>query len=265
MKKIFLSLLCLFALTQTAFAQKNRIFKDLILSDSLTVIGMYPQYDKQKVYEKYNFIIRDIAVIKDLVDKLTYGKKVANGGVLDAHGFSISVFKNHKHIASWSIMPRLSMINIDGNMYEFNIKVLEELAQKHPFKYDFETKIFNSKIEFEQYKKEVYTKDIFLFMYEPSFRYEGKFDVEYAKSDKFPHPKGISEYLEELLGKRTDKNDYSVYYAPSSKYNKGSNNRFYSMTIDCNKDLYDRFQDKNCKKREWIPVVIDAMIFFERK
>ena len=51
-------------LTTTNYLFSQKILFDTLTVDSTTkIIGRYPQYDKNRTFEKYNFIIEDSATI----------------------------------------------------------------------------------------------------------------------------------------------------------------------------------------------------------
>ncbi|MBK9381088.1 MAG: hypothetical protein IPN39_07150 [Chitinophagaceae bacterium] len=102
-----LSLIAIFSiLTLQLFAQKN-LFDTLKIDPSSKIIGRYPQYDKSKTYEKYNFIIEDSTEIVEFIKKLKIGKEVENS--TEDPSFKLTIVKNFDEIGSWTINPILGV------------------------------------------------------------------------------------------------------------------------------------------------------------
>src|SRR5215216_5603240 len=99
------SLIAIFLiLTRQVFSQKN-LFDTLKVDCSTKIIGRYPQYDKSKTYEKYNFIIEDSAQMLEFIKNLKLGKEVENS--TEDPSFKLTVVKNYDEIGSWTINPTL--------------------------------------------------------------------------------------------------------------------------------------------------------------
>ena len=75
--KQLLSLLTILIINLNVFGQKN-IFDTLTIDSTTKIIGRYPQYDKLKTYEKYNFIIEDSLKIAQFAKTINLGEEVAN-------------------------------------------------------------------------------------------------------------------------------------------------------------------------------------------
>lgn len=257
--KLLLLLLSLSTINQ-AFSQK-KLFDTLKVDATTKIIGRYPQYDKAKTYEKYNFIIEDSARIVDFIKSLTLGKEVEN--TVEEPNFEILVVKNHDEIGSWAINPvHKSALTHDGHTYSFDLNQISELNKIYPFTYFYEIKIFNNKNEYWKYLDEQKKKSNFLFYYGPQFEYEGSFEIEFPKNSKFPHPKGISDFLKPYIEKIVKKGEYRISYALNDKNRK--NMEQYTMTISGPKRLFTELKIENFKPENWQPTVEDAYFFYKK-
>jgi hypothetical protein len=256
-----LSLTAIFlCMTIQVFSQKN-LFDTLKVDASTKIIGRYPQYDKSKTYEKYNFIIEDSIRIVEFINNLKLGKEVRNSS--EDPSFQLTIVKNYEEIGSWTINPTLkSAMTHDGHTYEFNLNQITKLNGQYPFNYYHEIKVFKSRNEYERYLAEQKNNANFLFDYGPQFKYEGSFEIEFPKNSKFPHPKAISDFLTPYIEKIVNEDDYSLGYELNSK---NMNNRDqYTMTIQGSKKLYEQLKLENLKNENWQPTVEDAYFFYKK-
>lgn len=227
----------------------------------MKLIGMYPHYDQDKTFEKYNFIIEDFKVLDSLKKTLKVGKPAAR--IFDRFDFSIKlVDKKQNIIKSWLVMPNYSSINIDGDFFEFDINIIANLAKKHPFSYTFYEKEVKTEKAFSQFMDTLSKDANFLFFYKSKLVFEGHFSLEFPNNKRFSSPKAISEYLEPTLNKLATKGKYNLIYELND-YNMSHRNQ-YSMTISCSYEVYKAFNDKNAKKKEWQADVNNAIIFMKQ-
>ena len=225
------------------------------------IIGRYQHYDKDKTYEKYNFIIEDSTQIAKFINSLKLGKEVPNS--LENPAFTLTVIKNYDEIGSWTINPsQKSAMTHDGHTYKFNLDQITKLNETYPFNYYYEVKIFNSKSEYEIYLTKQKENPNFLFDYGPQFQYEGSFEIEFKKTSQFPHPKAISDYLTPYIEKIVNKDEYSLGYILNDKNRK--NRDQYTMTISSPKKLFNELKIDNLITENWHPTVEDGYFFYKK-
>jgi hypothetical protein len=241
----------------TCYGQGIPLLKDIKFDDSTKLIGMYAHYDKNKTYENYNFCVTDIKEISELSNKLVYQEEVPN---MISNEYYIIVLRGDKIVKKWSVSLTIERILIDGHSYRFDSKILKKLAQKHSFKYDFSKKTFENKSEFLLFEKNVKSDKNFLFLYAPDFRYEGSFELEFKKSQVFPHPKAICTYLQPKLDSLKAQGKDTWLISKVSDYNTQHREQC-SMTLSCSYDVYKDFQEPNAIKKVWQPTVFEATIF----
>ena len=257
MKEILTVLLIL--ISTNIFGQKNML--DTLTIDSKTkIIGRYPQYDKNKTYEKYNFIIEDSAIISNFIKNLKLGNEVPNSS--ESPSFRITIVKNFKEEGIWTINPtQKSVMTHDGHTYKFDIAQITKFNEKFPFKYIHKKIIFKSPEEYQENLIEQKKNPKFLFDYKPQFKYEGSFEIEFKKSSKFSSPKTISEFLYPYIDKIAARDEYRVSYILNKK-NIKNNGKSYTMTITGSKKIYENLKIKKLKNENWESTVEDGWFFF---
>lgn len=249
-----------FIIANQAFGQKG-LFDTLKIDATTKIIGRYPQYDKNKTYENYNFIIEEPVEIEKFVKKIKLDEEVPNS--IEDPNFVITIIKNYQETGSWTINPRQqSAMTHDGHTYKFNLNQIIELHKQYPFKYNSEKKMFKSKLDFETYLAEQKNNPNFLSAYAPQFRYEGSFEIEFKKSSQFPHPKAISDYILPYIEKIVDKGEYSVTYILNDK--NMNNNDQYTMTVSGPKKLFDELKIIGLKNENWHAIVESAFFFYKK-
>ena len=257
MRKFIITILTLFF--TSAYSQESLILENIELNQNMRIIGMYPHYDKEKTFEKYNFLIEDLKILDSVSKILTKGKEVKNQ--FTKNEFSIRLFEGNNKLKTWSFNPKYSYIRIDGKSYEFNANQILSLAKSYQLKYSFNKINFNSKNKFEkEYEKLKLNKNL-LFVYKPNFKYAGKFEVKFLKSRKFKHPKAITKYLKKYINRSRKENEYRIYYVLTEYNNKNRNQ--YTMTVESDLDLFENFKIKKGEKEKWKSNEYTSTIFMK--
>jgi hypothetical protein len=235
------------------------VFENLNLNENMRLIGMYPHYDDDRTFEKYNFIIEDIKTLDSITKIIIKGKEISNQS--SRNEFTIRLFDGNKKLQTWSFNPKHSYIRTDGKSYEFDANQILDLTKKFGFKYTYRKKHFSSQKEFDKEYSKLKVDNNFLFVYKPDFRYEGTFEVKYPKTEKLKHPKAISQYLRSKIGEIRNDNEYRVYYV-FNDYNRKNSNQF-TMTIESDSGLFKSFNDNNGEIKNWKANEYTATIFFK--
>lgn len=256
------NLLIIIMLTTTNYVFSQKILFDTLTVDSTTkIIGRYPQYDKSRTYEKYNFIIEDSATILQFIKTIKLGREVPNSG--EEPNFRLTVVKNYDEIGTWSISPNLkTVMTHDGHTYKFDVNQITDLNKLYPFKYYYDTAVFTSSEDYKIYLEKQKNNPDFLFDYAPQFKYEGRFEIEFQKSDKFSSPKAVCDFLVPFIEKIVDKENYTLRYILNDKNLKNLNQ--YTMTISGPKKLYDELKIEDYKNINWEPIVEDGWFFYKK-
>ncbi|KFF06478.1 hypothetical protein B0A68_21695 [Flavobacterium reichenbachii] len=242
------------------FSQTKSILENIKIDKNTKLIGMYPQYDKNKTYKNLNFYINDQNIITDLINKLSYEKIVKNR--IERNDFRILVLQGNEVLENWMLSPANSNINMNGTFYEFNFKIIKELSKKYPFDYTFFKKEFSTQKEYDAFVLSLRKDNKFLFSYEPDFKFEGTFQIKFLKNSQFPNPKVIDEYLRPKILKIAKESEFNITYILDN-YNKENTDQ-YTMTIEANKDIFDKLKLENLKQKNWQNNIATGM-FFMRK
>lgn len=253
-------LLILIAFSSTNLLGQKNIFDTLVIDSTTKIIGRYPQYDKSKTYEKYNFIIEDSLEIAKFAKTIKLGEEVPNS--TEDPSFRINIIKNNKEKGGWTINPTLkSAMTHDGHTYKFDLNQISGLNEKFPFEYYYKKVIFKSKEEYNIYLNKQKENNNFLFDYAPQFKYEGSFEIEFEQSEKFPNPKEISEFLYSYIDKIVNREEYRVSYILNEK-NKKNIGKSFTMTITGPKRIFENLKIKKHKNENWQPTVEDGWFFY---
>jgi|TARA_B110000211_G_C13920648_1_gene482580 hypothetical protein len=257
MRKFITTILILLSIS--AYSQKSLILENIDLNQNMRLIGMYPHYDKEKTFEKYNFLIVDFKVLDSLSKLLTKGKEVKNQ--FTKGEFNIRLYQGNKKLKTWSFNPKYSYLRINGKSYEFDANQILSLAKSYPLEYSFNKMSFKSEEEFNKKYENLKLNENLLFVYKPNFKFGGKFEVKFLKTKKFKHPKAITAYLNKYINKSRKKDEYRAYYVLTN-YNKKNRNQ-YTMTIESDLDLFESFNIKKGEKGKWIQNEFTATIFMK--
>jgi len=254
--KVLITLI-LYLMFYNSFSQESLVFGNIEFNENMRLIGMYPHYDKDKTFEKYNFIIEDLKELDSISKFIQKGKYVMNQ--VTENEFVIRLFEGDKIIQTWSLGPKYSYIRTNKKSYEFFTIQILDLAKKYGFKYKYFKKSYKDKIQFDKDYKIMKSDSNFLFVYKPNFKFAGSFEVKFYKSEEFNNPKAIYHYLIKKIGKLKKEEVYHIYFA-ASDYNRKNRNQ-YTMTIESDFELYEWFNDNNGEKKEWILNDFSATIF----
>ncbi|MBW7675879.1 hypothetical protein [Chryseobacterium chendengshani] len=225
--------------------------------DSLKIIGMYYNWDENKIYEKYNFYITDKKTIDSLISNIYYHESTKN--IFEHNNFSIIVTKNNQILDRWSVSPKFENINIKGQSHKFDISILGKLAKKFPFKYNWYKQEFKNREDFEKFYSSKINEKSTLFIYKPNFIYDGSFEIQFSKNETFIHPKAIDEYLRPKLEKIAKDEKFSISYI-LTEFNMKNRDQ-YTMTVSGSKNLFNKLKEKQGIKGNWTPTKLEAQIF----
>lgn len=241
-------------------AQEKYLFDTTRIDSTTKLIGRYPQYDKQKTYKQYNFIITDPEIIKSIVTEMSLEDEAEN--VIEDPDFRITIIQNFKEVKTWIISPGLKNVRANGSSYKFDISILEKLASKYPFDYKFTKVPFKNKLDYEQYLNKQKKDTTYLFDYAPDFKFEGSFEITFPRNEKFSSQKAVRDYLTPLIDKIAIKEEYQIIYFPNLKSNDQTQ---YTITIEGSKRIFDKLQLGNGKKQNWKATLKEAWFFYRTK
>ena len=255
-------ILLLFIINISSQALCQKLLFDTLLVDSTTkIIGRYPHNYDDKTFGMFNFILEDSIEIVKFIKNTKLGKEVENSS--EVPNFRLTVVKNYREIGMWTINPTLkSAMTHDGSTYKFDFKQIKYLNSHFPFDYYLEKIVFDSKLMYNIYFQEQKNNPNFLFVYWPTFKYEGSFESEFIKSTKFPNPKAISEFLDPHIKKIVNTEDYRIEYIVNER-NTNNVNQF-TMTISGSKKLFNELKIPGLNNDNWQPTQETGYFFYKK-
>ncbi|MBV4359224.1 hypothetical protein [Pinibacter aurantiacus] len=256
MKTFFLAITLL---STVGLAAQNKLLFDTSKVDAHTkLIGRYDQFDKQKSFSFLNFIIEDPATIKKVLTALPLGaEEKTDYSNLD---FRIDIIQNFHKTQSWMINPNTNSILFNDSLYAFNIDKVKALAEKYPFDYRFDALPFNNQDQFDEYLAKQEKDKFFLFAYVSSFAFEGTFEIQFPRNQKFPNPTAIHDSLAPQIEKFVPKGKYSISYILDER-NLGDPTQFI-ITIYGSRKLYDKLRVEYFRNENWKQNVAKGYFFY---
>lgn len=239
------------------FANAQQSLIDKVKFEPGTIlVGMASDYNTDRTFDKYNFFIDDASKLNDAKMNLEYGYELATR-TTDQNHFMIYAIKDRKIVDQWLVNPRIYNVFHNGIAYSFNSDQLEQLAEKHPFNYEVETKTYKNEKEFNRAKKELDKDRSIFLMYNPDFSFEGSFEVEFKKDEVLKTPEDADKYLRNLTGGLTKKN-VSITYVLNEKNLLDQSQM--TMNISGPEDIFNKIKLDKGVKGNWTPQVYEATI-----
>ena len=244
-----------------SFGQIN-LFDTLTIDSTTKIVGTFPLKYDLKNNPNYNFILDDSVDIAKFKKTIKIGTEVKNQFEWD--WFSIKVIKNQKQIGNWIVSPNYQSVLIEGKSYKINFYKITKLNKKFPFEIELKSVNFKTKEDYYEYLAEVKKDSNFLYDYEPQFKYEGSFEMDFVVTEQFPSPKAISEYLYSEIDKIVDRSEYRVMYKPDlSKVSEGR--KTITITIEGPKKIFYNLKIDNHVKKNWQKTIEYGMFYFRKQ
>jgi len=257
--KLTIVLFIVFGLNVFAQNEKPKLHDILKVNDSTRIIGIYPHFDKNQTFKDLNFIIENPTEIKKVIQNFELGDELPNS--LDNPNFRVLVVQNFKDVNSWIVSPYSKKVLTKGHTYTFDIEKIKKLHEKYPLNYKFEKVSFKNNNEFSSYLLKQKQNPKFLFSYNPIFKYEGSFELQFPKNEKFSSPKSISQYIRPMIEKIANPDDFSISYK-ASEYNLKNADQF-TMTITGSKQIFDNLKVDELIKKTWSPTEESGIFFYK--
>ena len=253
MKKILLAV----TLLTSVFTLAQQAIIDNIKFDNETIlVGMASDYNVDKAYDKYNFLIDNSTKLDKVKLYLEHGYEL-NNKVADENHFMIYAIKNKKIVDQWLVNPKYYNVFYNGEAYSFDADKLEEIAKNYPLDVRIEKKIFKDEKEYKKAKKLFDKNEFIILMYEPSFVFEGSFEISVKKNDKITNAQEAEKYVSDLVTNITKKKT-SISYALNEQ-NLMDRSQF-SFVVSGPKAVFDKLNSAGVEKGSWIPEIYEAII-----
>lgn len=237
-----------------AFSQTAKPFEKYSLDSSYSVIGFSPSGS----FKRFNFILSRPEDLNQLKKDWIFKAKAKP--LFRENYFDVFIIKDKKIVSSFLINPSYNNICVDGNWYQFNSSLLEELHKKAPLYHHKVEKIFATEEQYRLHNDSAKRQASFLFLSEPNnLKYEGKFYITYTRSNSIKDFKIATSVLNKELLKIATKDKFRAGYELSD-YNINNPSKF-QVTVEGAKALYDRLNG-DYEKGPWTDRVIKATSFW---
>jgi len=253
MKKILFT--AVFLTSVISFSQQT-IIENVKFDDNTILVGMASDYNTDKTYDQLNFILDEPHELKDVQLNLEHGYEL-NTKLTDENHFMIYAIKDRKIVNQWLVNPKLYNVFYNGVAYSFDADKLKEIAEKYPLKVLINRQSFKNEKEYKKIKKELDKDQSILLVYEPSFMYEGSYELSLKKDDKITNVEQAEAYVKDLVAPLTKK-EVLVSYILNEK-NLMDRSQI-TLSVAGPKIVYDKLKTDLGEKGEWIPEVYEAII-----
>lgn len=240
--------------TVCTMAQQTIIDK-LNFGDNTILVGMASDYNTNKAYDKLNFIIDNPSDLKDLKLNFEHGYELSTK-LTDENHFMIYAIKDKKIIDQWLVNPKIYNVYYNGIAYSFDADKLEEIAAAYPLNVSIERMQFKNEKEYKKLKKAIDKDPSIILFYEPSFVFEGTYEISLPKDKTIKTAEEAEAYFNQLIKPLTNK-QYSVSYALNER-NLMDRSQF-TLIVSGPKVIFDKLPTNKGTKGEWTPEVYEAI------
>jgi hypothetical protein len=246
----------------TSFAQKSNFLSGIDFDSSYSIIGLgqgHPNVNDS--LQGFWFILDNPDDMNKLKREWVF-KKVVNPIQLEDRFIEVYVVRNKQLINPGTlIFPRQGVIESGITWYRFDTSVLSHLHRQHPLKYHSQLSVFDTQAHFASYGNSILNDSSLLFFLPFSGQYEGKFSIT-AKRTSDPDSQIFAlSYINKELAKLAPDNTYHSYLVNNDPFNMEHTDKV-RITVECTKNLYDKYQSKTNIKEAWEPTLIDVKTFW---
>jgi hypothetical protein len=243
---------------QRSNAQKVAFWDGFEFDDN-SIIVAFPSGSNPEQNHQFAFIIKtkkDFDQLKRdwVFEQKSFGKKPDNS-------LAIYMVKDKKGEWVGTVYPGINKLTNIRASFVFDTLKLVELAKKHPFHYLRKQENFKSRDDYmAEYKKDILEKG-YLFSFGPG-KWDGSFKISIPSSDTITTPVAAINALTSKLSAFASPDNYSLRYE-LSEGNKDYK-KFFRITIDCLKLVYDQYNDPVYKKSDWVSGQIFMTSFWQQ-
>jgi len=253
--------LLLFLLVQLSFQATGQFISSKLITQDAKIVGWSSRHDSLHTYKEYNFILKDKKAIDSFIQGFFLGEE---GRIIYERkkGFNIRLIVNKEETKYWSISPRFNTIHDNGKGYAFDMNFIQSFSKNHWFDYWHYTKEFTTMKDYQKYLTELKKLDKFLFSYEPSFKYEGSFNICYNMDTIDNAPGKYMYLLEKEYATKVNPKEFLMHSMSPEKDNPTRSK--YITTIETSKANYEKLKSILPKNAQWEYNEAIAYFFFEK-
>jgi hypothetical protein len=259
MKLFFL--LTLIIWTSSNIYSQDELFKKVKFTDSTRLICVTDHLDSIQVNKRFSFYCQIGTQVKDILNTFKVGKKVREIG--EGNEIHIYILKGQEvQPIQILINPRYENVNTDvlGDFeyYSFDTTQLVKAHAKYPISYQAKWLTFDTQKEFSDFIS-IHQADTSLLCYEDNtLEYVGTGKILIQKDNVVPDGFKGTSYIEHLLKKVTNKEEYSVGFLPTE------DRQVFTFEVQCSKELYDKLADKRCIKKGWTNNKFELLTYWRK-
>jgi hypothetical protein len=181
---------------------------------------------------------------------------------IEKGGFSIFTTKNKSLTQSGVelIFMEQEIIKAQNSWYKFDISKLKKLHDEHPLKFHTQTFTFDSHLEYAFFYDSILDRPDLLFLFEPSFMYEGRFVISFEVTPELFNPLAALGIVNEELSAKFPKNNFRAYSVMEQSVYKNINKL--NINVEGSKNVYDGYVSKLGIKGEWKPALVETTVYF---
>lgn len=244
-------LLLLMLISQSIYSQNNYFLKDFYLTDETKVICLTNYSDSLQLNKRFTFYCKDQNEVAKIFNSFKVGEKVKE--IYDTNAVNLYVLKG-KEILSFQMLinPLNSNVNTDVfghyGYYSFDTTYLINANRKYPISYKAKWLTFDTKKEFKEFI-EAHKNDTTLLCYQDNtHQYPGMGMIYYSNDKTTTTPQEAYKLLIKTFNKI---NSIDEAYLIGILLEKG-NVMSFNYQIECSKLLFDKFDNPNYTKGEWM-------------
>ncbi len=256
-------LLLIFSFTATfSFAQKSEYFKGVDFDSSYCVVGIVQGYNgKIDSLPRYWFVLDDPADMIQLKKDWVF-KNPAPHLSVEFSCIEIYTLRNKMEvIPTGLIYPRQEIIKSGNSWYQFKMKEIEKLHDKHPLHYHTRSYRFGTYKQCITFGNSLLKDSNVLFFYPPSLRYEGEFYIYARRTNDPDSPIWALSDIDKILKSMADGKTFEAGNDLNDTFNIAHKD-WTRVTVKSPKSLYDKFESKDFKKADWVPAEIELKVFW---
>ncbi len=244
-------LLLLMLISQSTYSQNNYFLKDFYLTDETKIICLTEYSDSLQLNKRFTFYCKDQNEVAKIFNSFKVGEKVKE--LRDTNAVNLYVLKG-KEILPFQMVINPQNSNLNTNVfgqygyYSFDTTYLINANRKYPISYKAKLLTFDTKKEFKGFIA-AHKNDTSLLCYQDNTsRYPGM-GMIYFSNDKTTTTT-IEAY--KLLVKTFNKLNSGMEDILLGVLLEDGYVMSFNYQIECSKSLYDKFDNPNFTKGEWI-------------
>lgn len=232
-------------------AQKRHNAFDTLKVDSSSKLLLYSN-TSMELTNKYSFILKDSAIIREFLSNLRYGDRCPNVIYNSATLLDMMLVIGGKCQFRASIDVGAGAVLLDCS-YQFDRRQLIKYSRSYgPLQLTTKMMRFETKNDYNGYFKNQLLNPDFLYCVPPDFSFEGEFVVKVSRTAQVSDTKSAMDYLKTYVEKIVGSNDYRMMFVLDMHQQiVGHQPDSISICFQAPEKLYKQLSVPGCAKGEW--------------